>query len=427
MRGASRRWLTLALLALLFAASAFALSRLVELRFEEGDVYPPYSSLRSDPLGTRAFLDALGSLPGVSVERNYRMIEDLEAPVSTTLFVTGVPGFHDMIHLCASCQTQPAKARPGRKARDRKAGRDGQKQEESEVEEELVMKGADSDELESYVLSGGRLVLTFSPTRARPREVSACKDPRLWGFSAKYEPVPRTAEGARGSIEIASAGALFRPAGKRIGWHSTLVFVALDPAWRPILIREGAGAVVIERSYGKGSIVVASDTFFLSNEALRVERHAELLAWIAGERRRVVFDETHFGIIEQPGITTLARSYKLEGLFAGLILLAALYVWQASSPLVPPDPSDGRSGFDLVTGRDSLSGLTHCLRRNIPRSNLVRVCVDEWKRTAGLPAHEIQDRSNRIEALLAAEPATDPVSQYQKIVAALARPSRKSE
>ena len=34
------------------------------LRFESGDVYPVYSSLRSDPLGTRAFYDSLEDLEG---------------------------------------------------------------------------------------------------------------------------------------------------------------------------------------------------------------------------------------------------------------------------------------------------------------------------------------------------------------------------
>ena len=36
---------------------------LLIMRFQVGDVYPPYSSYRSDPLGTKAFYEALNLLP----------------------------------------------------------------------------------------------------------------------------------------------------------------------------------------------------------------------------------------------------------------------------------------------------------------------------------------------------------------------------
>ena len=47
---------------LLAAVFLAAVSYLMVLRFESGDVYPVYSSLRSDPLGTRAFYDSLEDL-----------------------------------------------------------------------------------------------------------------------------------------------------------------------------------------------------------------------------------------------------------------------------------------------------------------------------------------------------------------------------
>jgi len=53
------------------AAFVFGLTRLFELRFEVGDVYPPYSSLRSDPLGTMAFYEGLGKVPGISTRRDF--------------------------------------------------------------------------------------------------------------------------------------------------------------------------------------------------------------------------------------------------------------------------------------------------------------------------------------------------------------------
>src|SRR2546426_9397742 len=57
-------------LALLLAAFAFGVLQLFKLRFESGDVYPEYSSLRTDPLGTRAFYESLELMPGVSTRRD---------------------------------------------------------------------------------------------------------------------------------------------------------------------------------------------------------------------------------------------------------------------------------------------------------------------------------------------------------------------
>ena len=49
----------------LFLAAGFVYGviHLFALRFEAGDVYPEYSSLRADPLGLKGFYDALDELP----------------------------------------------------------------------------------------------------------------------------------------------------------------------------------------------------------------------------------------------------------------------------------------------------------------------------------------------------------------------------
>src|SRR2546423_3105348 len=56
---------------ILLAVFIFGLVQLFEFRFEAGDVYPEYSSLRADPLGTMAFFESLEKLPGISVRRDF--------------------------------------------------------------------------------------------------------------------------------------------------------------------------------------------------------------------------------------------------------------------------------------------------------------------------------------------------------------------
>ena len=79
--------------AALLAAIALVLGagvvRLLDLRYAAGDVYPPYSSLRSDPLGSRVLHDALLLLPGLEVGRRTTPLHDLDRETATVVLVLG--------------------------------------------------------------------------------------------------------------------------------------------------------------------------------------------------------------------------------------------------------------------------------------------------------------------------------------------------
>ena len=61
---------------LIAAALAFGVWHLLVLRFETGDVYPAYSTLRTDPLGTKVLYDALGEV-GVAARERIDRLGDL--------------------------------------------------------------------------------------------------------------------------------------------------------------------------------------------------------------------------------------------------------------------------------------------------------------------------------------------------------------
>ena len=82
------------LLVLLLSCFAAGLWRLLALRFEAGDVFPAYSSLRPDPLGVKALFQALEQIPDVSVERHYLPLSKLAGTPKLTLFYLGLePSF----------------------------------------------------------------------------------------------------------------------------------------------------------------------------------------------------------------------------------------------------------------------------------------------------------------------------------------------
>jgi hypothetical protein len=139
----------------------------------------------------------------------------------------------------------------------------------------------------------------------------------------------------------------------------------------------------------------------------QVLRQPELLAWFIGPSRRVIFDETHLGVEESPGISALARKYRLHGLFGALLALALLFVWKNSTSFLPPYEEEvRRDGGDAVAGRESSAGFVNLLRRNIRPDDLLGVCITEW-RTSCARQHS-RTRLERIQAVIDAENVLPP-------------------
>lgn len=379
------------------AAFVFGLFELFKLRYEAGDVYPAYSSLRADPLGVMVFYESLGRMPGVSVRRDFSADNLL-------------PGGREVTYLHLA----------------------GAAEEWTEMPEELVQ------EVDGFLSRGGRLVITFFPETSRPFRATAVpprpakkSSPQSKAEQAKQ--LRRTSLKKQWGVEFGfvaltpGQGTAYEPArviGRtdlplpaNLDWHSAMILTNLDSAWRTIYER-GRNPVVVERQVGSGSVVLATDSYFLSNEALSKERHADLLAWLVGPGRLVVFDEAHFGIVANSGVATLMRQYRLHGLAAGLLLLAGLFVWKNSTSFVPPYPDERTNG--PVAGKEAAAGFVNLLRRNISSRDVLRVCFDEWTRTLQRRSGHSIARVDQAQAVLEAENAKarverDPVRAYQEI------------
>src|SRR5262245_53572895 len=113
------------LLALLLAGFIGGLVHLFHLRFEAGDNYPPYSSLRADPLGAKALYESLDRI--VSVRRHLQSLSKLGEGRDTTLLWLG------------------------------------------DDAKDLRFLPAEFKDLETFVRTGGRLVIGLVPMVDRPR------------------------------------------------------------------------------------------------------------------------------------------------------------------------------------------------------------------------------------------------------------------
>ena len=393
------------------AGFGYGLVHLFNLRFESGDNYPPYSSLRADPLGAKALFDSLDPL--VPARRHLLPLSKLGEGRNTTLLWLG-----------------------------------------DDVAKLRFLPGEFKD-LETFVRTGGRVVIAPLPVLDRPRinrfqaraarrggatpggatnaptqpgddpddfQRSSIKD--RWDVSFEFDALPGAADNKPAPALAFRQESAAPQLPQTIKVHSGLYFDKFDSEWQPIYDRDAAAnsrrpgnrrsntnrqAVVIERSMGKGSIVLSADPFAFSNEALRRDREPALLAWFIGSAREVVFDETHLGVKLDPGVATLARKYHLEGFFVALLALAGLFVWKNSTGFMPPyDEQLLRERGDQISGKDSAAGFVNLLRRNIRPVDLMKVCLEQWNTHVARTKKPSEARLQAMQKIIDAENALDP-------------------
>jgi hypothetical protein len=409
---------------LLLGAFGFGLTQLFLLRFQTGEIYPPYCSLRIDPLGTKAFYDALREMPHVELQRNFRAIAKLQPATPVTLLYAGTPlhawwgddelrsveqlavtGSHIVITFLPVDR--------GPTTNEAKLAEDEEKARKKLREEKRPNKEKDDptknkeDKKSRKEKETGEEKFNLSLSFLSFREVS-----QRWGFEFQFfSRLDPSAPPRRAKLQMPEA-----QTEPDLSWHTAMHFGKLKDTWRTLYAVEGQ-PVVMERAFGAGSIVLASDSYFLSNEALRNERAPALLAWLIGTPRAIVFDEDSHGVSDRPGVASLVRKYGLHGVAAGLALIAALFVWKNMSRFIPPldDPTaDG----ELVRGKEASEGFINLLRRSIAPNRVLGVCAEEWKRAFDHTGKSL--KSAHLEKVLADELARpsrsrNPIAAYQTI------------
>jgi hypothetical protein len=369
------RVLTLALLFCAGAAFLYGIAHLFSLRFEAGDVFPPYSTLRGDPLGAKILYESMRALPDLAVERNEKPLQKISADRNTTLFYLGL--------------------------------------------KQSFWHEREIHAFENFVSAGGRLVVSFYPQEKAPERWQTPHPEKSPSTNGSPSPTPEEATekildlkdlGKRwnfavgyknDSSDAVAENRIGPPLEAGVPWHSTMYFSTAADPWRVAYAVNKRG-VMIERPFGAGTLLLASDSYFISNEAMRADRRPALLAWLAGNSRRLVFDETHHNVFEEPGVATLLRKYRLHGLIAGLLALAALFVWKSAASFLPRDRAAGENDR-IIAGRDSYSGFTNLLRRGLRPKELLLACVAEWRKSAPRVSPELDRKIAR-----AAESGDEP-------------------
>jgi hypothetical protein len=427
---------------------AMALIRLLLLRYERGDVYPAYSTLRADPLGARALYEALQATGRYKVARGFASLHRELETKPDAIFYLGleayeIPSFSEeeiaalddyvkkggrvVITLApeepyaseddetkkADKKSQDATPKSDDKADQNPSGEtSSEKNPEDkanpagpETQQEKYEREQLRKDYEEEKKSGDN---DASPPEYH-RSLAA-----LWGFGwdrhSDSEGKKKSGDGSHDDSETDGAtstlpevfalrtnSADMEP---NVPWKSALYFVRLEPGWTPLYDAKDK-PVLIQRHWGRGEIIAATDSYFISNEALRNDRRSSLLTFIAGLPGQLLFDEGHLGTQEQEGVMTLAEKFRLEGFLYGMIGVLGIFLWRNSTPLVPARAADAhapRGG--TISGKDSRSGLVNLLRRNISRADILKVCLTEWKRGVTPRRAHLHSRLPEMESIV---------------------------
>ncbi|MEI9999188.1 MAG: DUF4350 domain-containing protein [Verrucomicrobiota bacterium] len=444
--------------ALAFVALALflvLLVRLLLLRYERGDVYPAYSTLRADPLGTRAFYEALGAVGGYRVARGTTTLHEELRDRPDAVFYLGLDkdeipfftpdevallddyvknGGRVVITFDPETSTaeekkkdeqkdkdeirpsdKPAKDAPPSK--DAKDAKDAKETPAPEPEPEPAgpqtqEEKYERDELKRENEEDKRLGLRGAHPAHYHRTLAA-----LWGFgwdnhheaaaplwNEKTKDADEDDDDEKPEVLALSTPAAIVEA--TVPWKSALYFTRIEPEWQ-VLYNAKDKPVFIRRAWGRGEILIAGDSYFVSDEALREDRRPALLSLLAGPGGSLLFDETHLGTQDQEGVMSLAEKYRLEGYLYGMLGVVLLVLWRNSSPLVPPRAAGARLG-GAVSGKDSRSGLVNLLRRNIGVRDILKASFAEWRKQVTPTRVHLRARQAEMEGVLAAADTGSP-------------------
>ena len=388
---------------------------LFQLRLGGGDVYPEYSSLRADALGTRAFYEALAQVPGMRVDRDYRPIERLGVRPRLLLLPGLVWQDWQSVPVAEIASLNAAASAGARvvlafRADLKREARDEQGR--PIVEDDESGKKADAEKKGGAESKSGPSAKELKKKEKLPgyRERVRKDLAKEWRVAFKQRWLMAKEEKAT-IVDEAPAG--LPP---EVEWHSDLYFSPeADSGWRVVYRRAGE-PVLLEKTVGRGSIVLISDAFCLSNEALHRARATALLSWLVGDQRRVTFLEGALGVLEENGIGFLARRYGLGGAMALLALLGGLYAWRRMVAFLPATEA-GPAGADVALAYEPTAGFTGLLRRSLGREEVLPACLEEWRR--GRRGGGAQAAARVEAAWLARDPEESPAKTYNALARAL--------
>lgn len=377
-----RRGLLIVAMVAVLVVFAVGVVQLIVYRLQTGPSYPKFSSLRADPVGTRALAESLDRVGGLTVSRHYDPLpRDLPAPQRTTLMYLGVDptarSWEDPNHI--RTRLQEFVEGGGRLVVALTWTREQLFATKDGVDAVLVEEESDSNE----VTLGG--LLGFLPWLPG--------DPPV--FTPYRTPYRMGAELTEvGQRRLSAAGPV-----RMFPGHS----VVNEPQdeWEALALDDMSSPVIIRRRLGEGEIIITGGTWWLGNLSLSKHPPSAAIAALVAGRPRVVFDEAHLGIYETPGLARMTWKAGLLPAAGVLAVVALLFVWRNAARLAPARRMPRSLQGGRVLGKDTNEGLVNLLQRSVPKDRLLRTCLAEWEKTVPAGRGDLQAKADKLRTAAA--------------------------
>ncbi len=398
----------IALAFLLIAFLGFGLFHLFSLQFEKGNQYPPYSTLRSDPMGAKLLFETLQQWSHHQTGQILNRIWEkphgknatwilLDVQESRMLFnkMEGA-GLHEFLQqggrvVIAFQAGESFKTRPAPSSEtisssiEKTDPSTPQNQPPPSTPEENPPETATdrspekiaADEIQKKAEAARKEREEAEQERERYLQKTFEDFEKEWGYEIASNPLLITAGEEKGKQKPQPALALDLWNGEtlpEIPWRSTNYFIVGNPAWKIRYTVDGK-PVIIEREMNGGSVVLLTDPSLMSNEALLKGDHWQPLLPILGVGRSYWFDETHLKVMRHLSLMQLIDRFHGSGLLLGILMTFLLWVWKNQSILAPlPIPRDERSRKISTP----LQNLTQLFQRNLRLPELWNEMIREW-------------------------------------------------
>jgi hypothetical protein len=356
-----------------------------EVRLETQEGYPVASSFRADARGCRALYESLHRVPGVQTARFLRTFSNLPPADGRSLVIAGVdPQINTL------------------RVQDRKS-------------------------LSAWAESGGTLIIGLAVDDKNsgqagspdyelvvPQKEQSSPSPNLKSTPPSEEFWIETLQGAGvhvfrhvdSSARHHFVSRVFATSGS---WLGPLYFRDLQSPWRVVAEADHL-PVVIQRSLGCGNVILVADSYLLTNGSLATDRETGFLGWLFRKSSTVLFDESHFGFMENPGVVSLARRYGLESAFFVLLILALFFVWANRYSLVPKSASRSAESL-IVPGKGGETVFLNLLRRSLPTKDLLSTCAELWRKGV----HDAGKTRKLDQLLPTLDPRSSAVARYNQL------------
>jgi len=342
---------------------------LFQLRFSYGDIYPEYSTYRSDPFGCKVLYESL-QLTGFNAKRCLDSTSHIEHPENSVLFRNNIKSEYELVsdtqamNFIYSGGTLIAALSPDIRLGKKRGGKSKIEKIEKKKAEKAEAEKKDVDGLEE----GKKKDLHFENL-----------------YRAKLEKVDLD------SMKNHSNDIIATPNSEVLDLHCKPIvcdsgkFFKIDKKdWTVLYCISDDKPVIIKTSLGRGTLVLAVSSFFLSNEAMKNAPNPYFLASLC-LKKNIFFDEHALGISEPKNIVWLIKKYKLHFFLINLLLLLLLFFWHnalAFSNICTNISLPGNNELPIINARIPISAQESLLRSRLSKKDLLDLAFGEWLKIA---------------------------------------------